>query len=118
MKKIELDITPLAISTILLMISIAITLFSNYILSLEHYIGMFCLSISIFLYFTKRKIYYVFFGLSLLAGLIGYLDFYYVNYKFGFGIISFNPIFLLLIILLFIFAYYIADKRDSTRNNR
>ncbi len=117
MKKIELDIIPLAISTILLMISIAITIFSNYVLSLEHYIGILCLSISVFLYLTKRKIYYLFYGLTLLAGLIGYLDFYYVNYKFGLGIISFNPIFLLLIFLLFIFAYYIADKRDSKRNN-
>lgn len=115
MKKIEFDIIPIVISTILIIISISVTLFSNYVLELKHFIGIICLSISIYLYFKKRKAYYIFFGFTLIAGLLNFLDFYYVNVKFGFGIFGLNPIFLLLLILLFSFAYYIAEKRDSSK---
>lgn len=85
-------------------------LFNTYSLDQTHYIGIGGLAISSLLYFTKRKIYVYIFGLILVAGLFGLLDFFYVNMTTGFGDLKFNPIFLILMILFFAFNREIIGK--------
>ena len=113
MRKIETDIIPLVISIILVFTSMVIILSSEYIFNYKQYIGIGGLILSAFLYFKNRVYYYIFFGLVLLVGIFGFLDFYYTTYKVGFGNFGINPIFLGLLILLFVFIYHIADKKES-----
>ncbi len=83
---------------------------SNHILSTEHYVGIVSLIISIILYFTNRKIYFLFFALTLTIGLVGFLDFYYVQFKVGFAGVGVNPIFIGLMILFFAVSREQMDK--------
>ena len=62
---------------------------------------MTCLVVSIILYFANRRIYFLFFALTLTIGLIGFLDFYYSTFKVGFAGVGINPIFVVLLILFF-----------------
>jgi len=57
------------------------------------------LGISVLLYFKKKEIYYYFFALTLTAGVINLIDFSYISFGFEIGILQFNPIFLVLLIL-------------------
>jgi len=98
-KNISKDIIPLVISIILLIISIGITLFTDYVLNYKHYIGIVLVGISSFLYFKNKKIYVYIFGLTLILGIINLIDIYYSNLIFGIGPIKFNPIFLTLFII-------------------
>ncbi|GEM_PF-2186605 len=99
MKKEIKKIIPLAVSILLLIISFGIVLATEYNLNAKHYIGTIALGISALLYYKKKEIYYYFFALTLTAGIINLIDFFYINYIFGIGIFQFNPIFLLLLIL-------------------
>lgn len=98
------------------MISVGITMTSNHILNTEHYVGIACLIISIILYFTNRKIYFLFFALTLTIGLIGFLDFYYVQFKVGFAGVGVNPIFLGLMILFFAVSREQMDLLSPEKN--
>ena len=115
MKKIDFDVIPLVISTILLLVSLYVFSTSNNVLSLEHYIGYTCFIVSVFLYFKNRLLYYVIFGLSLLAGLFGLIEFYFISYKVGFGSFGISPIFATLLILHLALAFEIAKKMDLNK---
>lgn len=111
MKKIDTDILPLAISVLLILISFGITISSNKIFTIEHYIGIATVVVALVLYFTSRKIYLLFFALTLTTGLVGFLNFYITTYKVGFAGVGINPIFLGLMILFFAVSREQIDKR-------
>ena len=98
-KTIGKDIIPLLISIILLIISIGITLFTDYVLNYKHYRGIGLVGISSVLYFKNKKFYVYIFGLTLIAGIINLIDIFYSNISFRIGPIKFNPIFLTLLII-------------------
>ena len=98
-KPIGKDIIPLLISIILVIISIGITLFTDYTLNYKHYVGIGLIGISSLLYFKNKKSYVYVFGLTLIVGIINLIDIYYSNIIFGIGPIKFNPIFLTLFIV-------------------
>ncbi len=102
LRKIEINILPLAISILLVLVSIGIIMTSQYIFDTKHYIGIACLTLSTILYFVNKKLYVIFFTLTLTLGLLGLLDFYVTTYRIGFAGSGINPIFLGLIILLFV----------------
>ena len=101
-KALGKDIIPLLISTILLIISGGITLFTDYILNYKHYIGIGLIAVSLFLYFKNKKLYVYVFTLTLILGILNLIDVYYSNIIFGIGPIKFNPIFLILMIVFFV----------------
>ena len=98
-KTIGKDIIPLLISAILVVISIGITMFTDYTLSYKHYVGIGLIGISTFLYFKNKKLYVYIFGLSMILGVINLIDINYSNITIGIGPIRFNPIFLTLFIV-------------------
>ena len=98
-KTITKDIIPLLISIILLLISVGITLFTEYTLNYKHYVGIVLIGISAILYFKNKKTFIYVFGLTLILGIINLIDIYYSNIIFGIGPIKFNPIFLALLII-------------------
>jgi hypothetical protein len=95
---------------VLVLISFGISVASNNIFTEKHYAGICCLLISSILYFTNRKIYYLFFLLTLIIGLTGLLDFYITSYKVGFAGVGVNPIFIGLMILFFTVSKDELDK--------
>ena len=109
-KTIEVNVLPLAISVLLFLISIVATITSNKIFATEHFVGAICLLISIILYFINRKIYFLFFALTLTVGLLGFLNFYITSYKIGFAGVGVNPLFLGLLILFFVVSKNQMDK--------
>lgn len=98
------DIVPLMISILLMLVSFGKVLTSDYFLNQSHYIGMGCLILSTLLYFTNKKVYIYVFALTLIAGLIGLIDFFYRTFKIGFAGVGVNPIFIVLLILFFVFG--------------
>jgi len=115
MKKIDFDIIPLVISVLLVLVSLAVIFTSNYALSLKQYIGIGCVIISIYFYIKNRLAYYIVFGLTLLIGVFGLLDFYYSTIKVGFGSFGINPIMAGILILHIALAYQIAEKLDASK---
>ena len=115
MKKVEINILPLLISTVLVLISFGIINTSNYIFTTKHYIGMTCFLVSIILYFANRRIYFLFFALTLTIGLLGFLDFYYSTFKVGFAGVGINPIFVGLLILFFVVSRTQIDRLAPER---
>lgn len=116
MNKPNKDIVPLLISIVLILISLAVVWSSDYALNPLHYIGIGCLTLSTILYFVAKKIYMYVFGLTLIGGLVGVVDFFYTTYKIGFGEIGVNPIFLILIILFFVFGKDTMNKLFPEKN--
>ena len=82
-----------------MLISIGITLFTDYNLNYQHYVGIGLIGISSLLYFKNKKLFVYFFGLTLILGIFNLIDIYYSNIIFGIGSIKFNPIFLTLFIV-------------------
>lgn len=113
MKKIDFDIIPLAIALMLIIISIILVFDSNSNPNLKHYLGLTSSLISILLYIRNRMAYYIVFAFSLLLGVFGLLDFYYISYKVGFGSFGVNPIYTILLIVHFAIAFQIAEKTES-----
>jgi len=93
------DIIPLLISITLLVISIGITLFTDYVLNYKHYLGIGLIGISSLLYFKNKKLYVCIFSLTLIVGIVNLVDIFYSNISFRIGSITFNPIFLALLII-------------------
>ena len=102
-KSIEKDFIPLLIPIILVLVSIAIVLFSNYTLDYRHYIGFFLVLLSTTLYFKNKKWYAYVFGLTLLIGTVSLIEIFYMTIQFSIVFIKFNPIFLTLLIIFFAF---------------
>ncbi|MGS2727944.1 hypothetical protein ACU8DI_15165 [Psychroserpens sp. BH13MA-6] len=98
-KTIGKDIISLLISLILVLISIGITLFTDYILNYKHYVGIGLVGISLFMYFNNKKLYAYIFSLTLMLGLVNLIDIFYSNITFEIGPIKFNLIFLSLLII-------------------
>lgn len=118
LRKIEINILPLAISILLVFTSIGVILTSQYIFNTKHYIGIACLVLSTLLYFVSKRFYIIFFTLTLTMGLLGLLDFYITTYKIGFAGVGINPIFLGLIILLFVVSKeQIVDLNSKDSEN-
>ena len=113
MKKIDFDIIPLALAVLLILFSLIIVTSSDYILSLKNYIGIGCVLVSIYLYFKKRMIYYLFFGLTLLIGVFGIVGFYYSSIQVGFGNFGINPIMTGLLVMHLALVFQIAEKMDT-----
>ena len=113
MKKIELDIIPLFLSAVLIITSFIIVYSTNYAFTLKHYLGFAGFILSFYSYFRNRVLYFIVFTITLLAGLFGFIDFYYRSFMIGFGNFGVNPIFLILLIFLFVFIFYVAKKIDS-----
>ena len=103
------QIIPLSIAILLILISLGMVKSTDYSLNQSHYIGIAGIMISLLLYFIRKDIYVIVFGLTLIAGFIGLLDIFYVNLSIGFGILKFNPIFLILLILYLLFNRDIMD---------
>ena len=89
---------------------------TDYILTTKHYVGIACVLLSVVLYFTNRKLYFLFFALTLTVGLIGFLDFNITTFKIGFAGIGINPIFLGLMILFFALSKVQMDKIAPEKN--
>ena len=106
-KNITKDFIPLLISILLIIISAGMKFIGNYNLNFKHYIGLILISICVFLFFNFRKLYFYIFILTLLSGLLGFIDFFYINIQFEIGPISLNPLFLILIIL------FLTISKDS-----
>ena len=113
MKKIDFDIIPLVIAVVLILVSIVIVSISDYALSLKHYLWMGCVLISLFLYSKKRMLYYLVFGLTLLVGIFGLLDFYYSIFKVGIGNFGINPVMAGLLIAHVALVFQMAEKMDA-----
>jgi hypothetical protein len=109
-KNIGKDIIPLLVSTILLIISIGVTLFSDYVLNYKHYMGIGLVGISSVLYFKNKNIYIYLFGLTLVLGILNLIDIYYSNITLRFGPIKFNPIFLILLIIFLAFNKQVLNQ--------
>lgn len=114
------DIVPLLLSIMLFLISFGKVLISNYYFNLSHYIGLASLTLCLLLYFGNKKMYVLVFGLTLILGLFGLLDFFYTTYKIGFAGIGVNPVFIALIILFFVFGKDSMNElfpNKPTKNN-
>ena len=98
MKKETKKTIPLFISILLVVVSIGIVLTTDYILFEKHYIGIIALGISALLLYYKSKIYYYFFALTLVAGTLNLIDFFYISFGIGIGFLKINPLFLTLLI--------------------
>jgi len=120
-KTIGKDIIPVLISIILLVISIGITLFTDYTLNYKHYVGIGLIGISTLLYFKNKKFFVYVFGLTLILGILNLIDIYYSNILFGIGPIEFNPIFLTLLIIFLTLNKELLNKlfpeKKLTENN-
>lgn len=105
--KIKSDSAPLIIAIILLIYSGIAFLLLNVSLNQNHLFGLISVLIAIYTYFNDKQIYRYFFGLVLIAGLIGYLDFSVFQFHFSIGKtpwLSFNPLYLILLILHLLFS--------------
>ena len=90
---------------------------TDYSLDQTHYIGISGILISLLLYFIRKDIYVIVFGLTLIAGIIGLLDIFYANVSIGIGILKINPIFLIILILYLLFNRNIMDEMFPEKEN-
>ena len=120
-KNIGKDIIPLLISVIITIISIGITMFTDYTLNYKHYVGIGLIGISSLLFFKNKKLFVYFFGLTLILGILNIIDIYYSNMIFGIGSIKLNPIFLTLFIIFLVLNKELLNKlfpeKKLTENN-
>jgi len=120
-KIISKDVIPLLFSVVLLIISIVISLFTDYVLNYKHYVAIGLVGISTVLYFKNIKIYVYTFGLTLILGFVGLINIFYLNITFGIGLIKFNPIFLTLLIIFLVLNKKILNQifteKELTQKN-
>ncbi len=96
------DIIPLFISTLLMIISIAAILFSDFNINIKHYIGFILIPSSLILYFKRKDIYFYFFGITLTTGTLGFIDFFFIGFGFRIGIFQINPLIAILLLIFLI----------------
>lgn len=111
MKKIQADILPLLLSLLLSLYSFWVSQNSDLVFTQGHYVGLGALGVASLLYFTNRKFYTFFFALTLVVGLIGYLDFYITRIQIGFAEVGINPIFL----GLFLFFLVMSNRTTASK---
>lgn len=119
MKKYTNDIIPLLISMILIVYSIGASIFTTNQLSFKHYLGFSLFIISLLFYYKNKKLFIIFFGSTLLLGVLKIIDFYYISIWIKVSIFEFNPIFIiLLVLLLFLTRKQIEEYfPEKTKNN-
>lgn len=108
-------IFPLLISVLLALATLIITLSTDYTINTKHYIGFGALALSSLLYsINKIALCRYAFAITLVAGLMGLLDFFYATFKISIGIISINPLFILLLILFLVLSNYDQKSKKKT----
>ena len=115
------DIIPLLIAIILILASIGIVLFTDYVLNSKHYAGILLTMISAFLYFKNKKWFIYVFGLTLILGIFNLIGIYYATISFGIEPIKLNPIFLTLFVIFLavnrkLIDQIFPDKKQSEIN--
>ena len=114
-KHIGKDIIPLLIAIILILSSIGIVLFTDYVLNSNHYAGILLILISTILYFKNKKWFVYIFGLTLILGIFNLIGIYYATVSFGIGPIRFNPIFLILFVIFLALNRQLLDQMFPDR---
>jgi signal transduction histidine kinase len=114
-KHIGKDIIPLLIAIILILSSIGIVLFTDYVLNSNHYAGILLILISTILYFKNKKWFVYIFGLTLILGVFNLIVIYYATVSFGIGSIRFNPIFLTLFVIFLALNRQLLDQMFPDR---
>ena len=97
------NIIPLYISLALIFYSMLMFFLKDYILSVKHYIGFALCVFSFILYFKKQEYYFYFFAITLVLGIVGIIDFFYISLSISISLLKFNPVFVILLILFFVF---------------
>ena len=93
---------PFIISILLALVSIGIVLTTDYIIYPKHYFGFTALGISILLYFLYKNLYFYLFGITLFAGVLNIIDFFYISFGIGIGKLVLNPMFIALLVTFLI----------------
>tara|TARA_R110000850_G_scaffold277151_1_gene424814 strand:+ start:7523 stop:8053 length:531 start_codon:yes stop_codon:yes gene_type:complete len=120
--KIKKDILALMISLLLAVISIGFGFLTNYELNYKHYIGILLVFLSAALYFKNKRAYQYLFGITLVAGAINLIDFFFINVLFSIGPVGFNPVIVCLLFLFISFNQQILDtlfpdKKETTEKD-
>jgi hypothetical protein len=103
MKQYNKNIILLSISLALIIYSMLMLLFNDYILNIKHYCGVALFSFSFFLYLKNKKYYFYLFGTTLVLGVIGMIDFFYISLSISISLLKINPVFVILLILFLVF---------------
>lgn len=94
----------------LILISLIKLSTNDFVLNNTHYIGITLISISAILYFKSQRVYKYLFGISLILGFFGLVDIFYFTLKINIPLLSFNPIFLILILIFVLTDKSIINK--------
>lgn len=104
------ELIPLLLSTILVITTFLIVLSTHYIVDYKFYIGVLLLLNSIIFYFSNKRIYRYSFGATLILGVFGIINFFYLDLNIGFAGFGFNLIFIILTILFLFLDKNIMNK--------
>lgn len=96
MLKMKKELIPLLLSTTLVIITFLIVLSTHYIVDYKFYLGVLLLLNSIIFYFINKRIYRYSFGATLILGVFGIINFFYLDLNIGFAGFGFNLIFIIL----------------------
>ena len=111
------DFVPILLSLALVISSIFVIIVTDNLLSVKHYIGMSLLLISIISYYAKPGWYVYIFGLTLLLGLVGLIDFFYISFSIGISGVGVNPIFIVLLIIFVAVYRHIFFPENTTEGS-
>ena len=104
LKEVNRDFIPLALSILLALVSLLAVFIWDYRINSSHYFGFGFLVVSLVLYFPNKKVYILLFALALVLGLFSLIDFFFISFKFEFGVFGINPLFLVLLFIFFAFS--------------
>lgn len=96
------DIIPIFVAVILIIVSIFAILLDSYIINIRHYIGFSLIAASLVLYFKRKDIYFYIFGITLIAGALGFVEFFFLTFGFRIGIFQINPLIGILLLIFII----------------
>ena len=116
LKHFKEDSISLIISLVLVIISFMMELFSNYGINKKHVFGLITIVISIYTYLKDKKIYIYTFLTTLFLGLFSFIDFFFLEFDFVFGLgdvlkINLNPQFIFLLILFLILNKNLINQK-------
>ena len=104
------EFIPIGVSIVLVFISIGNVLATNTVFNKAHYFGFILLIISSILFFRNKYLYRYFFGSTILLGLIGLINFFYLTITVGFGVFQVNLLYLILLLLFIATDELILEK--------
>ncbi|MAL60620.1 MAG: hypothetical protein CMC14_11285 [Flavobacteriaceae bacterium] len=99
MKNIFVKNHSLTLSTIIILLTLIVVIFTNISINNKHYFGILLFLCSLILAYLNRQFYNYFFGIVLLAGIFGLVDFLFFDVRIGYKLFKVNPIFIFLFIL-------------------